>query len=186
MKWVMAVPTTGSGCARARGVCRPRCPYFSSQRRPRGRCSSSLLCAARETPGRGWGTRAMLRGFGRTRVPRRLRVTLEWGWLPGSLPAPQLRTLCPQPGPPRPPGIGRGARPMERRLLPLSGSRASWPMAARRARRSLPRVPAPGPALTPPGTSAPLLPAGQRAAAAPPRRLGASQPPRFSSTPRHP
>lgn len=32
----------------------------------------------------------MLRGFGRTRVPRRLRVTLEWGWLPGSLPAPKL------------------------------------------------------------------------------------------------
>lgn len=53
---------------------------------------------------------------------------------------------------------------------PCSG--ASRPMAARRARRSLPRVPAPDPALTPLKTSVPLLQASPRAAAAPPRRLG--------------
>lgn len=103
-----------------------------------------------------------------------------------SLLALPLRTLCPQPGPhppaPGPLGIGQRARPMECRLLPLACSGASPPMAARRARRSLPRVPAPGPALTPPKTLAPLLPAGQRAVAAPPRRLGASQPLWFSST----
>lgn len=124
--------------------------------------------------------------FARTRVPRRLRVALEWDRLPRLLLALPLRTLCPQPGPhppaPGPLGIGQRAGPMECRLLPLACSGASPPMAARRARRSLPRVPAPGPALTPPKTSAPLLPAGQRAAAAPPRRLGASQPLWFSST----
>lgn len=46
---------------------------------------------------------------------------------------------------PGPLGIGRRARPMKRRLLPLACSGASRPMAARRARRSLPRVPAPRP-----------------------------------------
>lgn len=54
--------------------------------------------------------------------------------------APSL--VPPHPGPL---GIGRRARPMKRRLLPLACSGASRPMAARRARRSLPRVPAPRP-----------------------------------------
>lgn len=43
--------------------------------------------------------------FARTRVPRRLRVALEWDRLPSSLPAPPLRTLCPQPGSPPPSGL---------------------------------------------------------------------------------
>lgn len=51
----------------------------------------------------------MLRGFGRIRLPRTLTVTLEWGWLPGSQPAPQLRTLCPQPGPPQASGDWPGS-----------------------------------------------------------------------------
>lgn len=86
------------------------------------------------------------------------------------------------------PGIGRRARPMERRLLPPPSPAPGLPGQWQRGGRGAPSrgVPAPGPALTPPRTSAPLLPAGQPAAAAPPRRLGASQTPWFSSTPRHP
>jgi hypothetical protein len=87
--------------------------------------------------------------FARTRVPRRLRVALDWDRLPCSLPAPRLRTLCPQPGlpppTPGPPGIGRRARPMSAASSPLACSKASRPMAARRARRSLPRGPSPRP-----------------------------------------
>lgn len=49
----MAVPTTGSGCARAQGVCRPRCPYYSSQRWPRGRMLDlAPLRAARDSGAR--------------------------------------------------------------------------------------------------------------------------------------
>lgn len=49
----MAVPTTGSGCARAQGVCRPRRPYSSSQRWPRGRMLDlAPLRAARDSGAR--------------------------------------------------------------------------------------------------------------------------------------
>ncbi|XP_021013615.1 serine/arginine repetitive matrix protein 1-like [Mus caroli] len=88
--------------------------------------------------------------FARTRVPRRLRVALDWDRLPCSLPAPRLRTLCPQPGlpPPYPRGLqGLASEPDQWSAAssPLACSRASRPMAARRARRSLPRGPSPRP-----------------------------------------
>lgn len=98
--------------------------------------------------------------FARTRVPRRLRVALDWDRLPCSLPAPRLRTLCPQPGlpppTPGPPGIGRRARPMERRLLPP---------------RLLQGFPANGSA-----AGAALPPAGSQPPAPPSRHLGPRRP----------
>lgn len=129
--------------------------------------------------------------FARTRVPRRFRVALDWDRLPCSLPAPRLRTLCPQPGlPPPTPGASRDwpASPTNGAPPPPPSPAPRLPGQWQRGGRGAPSrgVPAPGPALTPPRTWTPLLPAGQRAAAAPPRRLGASQPLWFSSTPRHP
>lgn len=88
----------------------------------------------------------MLRGFGRIRLPRTLTVTLEWGWLPGSLPAPQLRTLCPQPGPP--PGLrGLAGEPDQWSAAssptPAPGLRGQWQRSGRAAPSRGSQPPAP-------------------------------------------
>lgn len=130
----MAVRTTGRGCAPTLG----------------GQSPSVSLLLVPATAARVMHELAPLRGareagtrqtdaddaprFARTRVPRRLRVALEWDRLPSSLPVPRLCTLCPQPGPPHPRASRdwpasptNGAPPPPPRLLqgfPANGSSA--------------------------------------------------------------
>lgn len=131
LKWVMAVRTTGRGCARTLGISHSSVsPLLAPAAAARVMHELAPLRGAGEA-----GTRQTDAGdasrFVRTRVPRRLRVALEWDRLPRSLPAPRLRTLYPQPGPPRAsrdwpasPTNGAPPPPLAERGSPANGSAA--------------------------------------------------------------